>query len=168
MIKSAKHRRFQEQCCRHGLGTDAAVRLSDLGCPRSWRISFSAVWCCTVSQPFAPTEHARCTSPIRRSNGSWRSLESGGSMDRTVAKRTRIGLTLIRQERVIGHCPACGQTVQLFELNSNRFGQHKVRCCPRCQRDLIETVQDHLYHCSLSPDVFRRAARTYGRQCERS
>jgi hypothetical protein len=95
------------------------------------------VWCCTVSQPFAPTEHARCTSPIRRSNGSRRSRETGGSMDRTVAKPTRIRLTLIRQELVVGHCwghsiacPACGQTVQLFELNSNRFGPTQSEMLP--------------------------------------
>jgi hypothetical protein len=74
---------------------------------------------------------------------------------------------LLRQERVLlfGHCwghsiicPACGNAVQLFELNSNRFERDKLRNCPRCQRDLTESVRDHLYNCSLSPEVLRRAA----------
>jgi len=74
---------------------------------------------------------------------------------------------LIRHERVLlfGHCwghsiacPACGYPVQLFELNSNRFERDKLRCCPRCQRDLTESVRDHLYSCALSPKVLRRAA----------
>jgi len=56
-------------------------------------------------------------------------------------------------------CPACGQSVQLFELDPDPFEAHKRTRCPRCQADLIETVCNHLYACPLSPEVSRQRAR---------
>ena len=91
-----------------------------------------------------------------------------GSSHQIVHLDCRQPRDLIRQERVLlfGHCwghamacPSCGQTVQLFELNADRFKRDNLRCCPRCQRDLTEGVRDHLYKCSLSPEVLRRAAK---------
>src|SRR5262245_8678015 len=52
---------------------------------------------------------------------------------------------LTRQERALlfancwGHgvaCPACDQTIQLFELGPDPFEAHKRTRCPRCQADL--------------------------------
>src|SRR5262249_41962252 len=75
---------------------------------------------------------------------------------------------LTRQERALlfgccwAHriaCPACGQSFQLFELDSDPFEAYKRTRCPRCQTEVIQTVCDHLYACPLSPEVSRRRAR---------
>ena len=112
----------------------------------------------TMAEPTCP----RCLQPVSPDD----TVTFEGS-HQIVHLNCRQPRDLIRQERVLlfGHCwghpmacPECGQTVQLFELDSDRFKRDKLRCCPRCQLDLTESVRDHLSNCSLSPEVLRRAA----------
>src|SRR5438093_7992675 len=54
-------------------------------------------------------------------------------------------------------CVACAGDFKLSELASDVLGVLRY-LCPRCRRDLTDSVRAHLYGCAMLPEEVRRRA----------
>jgi hypothetical protein len=63
--------------------------------------------------------------------------------------------TYCRDHRVL--CVTCDASFHLWQLVLD-FGR-RTHFCPRCRRDLTDSVREHLYQCALLPENVRRAAK---------
>ena len=74
------------------------------------------------------------------------------------------------RDHPVGQCIACGGDFKLAELGLDVLGFLRY-LCPRCRRDLTDSVRTHLYGCAMLPEEVRRraqamreAARTLGKE----
>jgi hypothetical protein len=58
----------------------------------------------------------------------------------------------------VAHCASCDARFRFGELGSDMLGSH-TNICPRCRRDLTETIRLHLYGCAMLPSEVRTRAR---------
>ena len=105
---------------------------------------------------------SKCSEPIALTD-SVEFFESG--LAHVDCKRVR---TLSPQERAlvfvycgghqVAHCLPCDQRYRFTELATDILGGGQTNLCPRCRKDLTESVRGHLYSCGLLPLEMRRRA----------
>ena len=66
----------------------------------------------------------------------------------------------------VGKCIACISDFKLAELVSDVLGG-RMHLCPRCRRDLTESVRAHLYDCVTLPKGVRRSAQAMREAAQR-
>jgi hypothetical protein len=105
---------------------------------------------------------SKCSAPIALTD-SVEFFEAG--LAHADCKRVR---TLSAQERAlvfvycgghqVAHCLPCDQRYRFTELATDILGGGATNLCPRCRKDLTESVRGHLYSCGLLPLEVRRRA----------
>ncbi len=88
-----------------------------------------------------------------------------GHLAHVDCKRVR---TLTHEERAlvliycvghhVAHCLACDRRFRFTELATDVFGASRTNLCPRCRKDLTESVRGHLYGCAMLPSEVRLRA----------
>src|SRR5206468_8511597 len=61
------------------------------------------------------------------------------------------------RDHPVGKCIACAGDFKLAELGLDVLGFLRY-LCPRCRRDLTDSVRAHLYGCAMLPEEVRRRA----------
>lgn len=59
---------------------------------------------------------------------------------------------------IVAYCPACDLRLPFGELAADPLGG-RTNLCPRCRRDLTETVRAHLFNCVTLPTEMRQRTR---------
>ncbi len=76
---------------------------------------------------------------------------------RTLSAEERALLFTYCLDHPIGKCVACAGDFKLPEMASDALGGRTL-LCPRCRRELTESVRAHLYSCAILPEEIRRRA----------
>jgi hypothetical protein len=58
----------------------------------------------------------------------------------------------------VAHCLPCGQDYRFTELAADILGGGRTNLCPRCRRDLTESVRAHVFSCVQLPSELRQRA----------
>ena len=58
----------------------------------------------------------------------------------------------------VAHCLPCGQHYRFTELAADILGGGRTNLCPRCRRDLTESVRAHVFSCVTLPSELRQRA----------
>ena len=105
---------------------------------------------------------SKCSEPIALTD-SVEVLEAGlAHMDcrrvRTLSPQERALVFVYCGGHQVAHCLACDQRYRFTELATDILGGGETNLCPRCRKDLTESVRGHLYSCGLLPLEVRRRA----------
>jgi hypothetical protein len=88
---------------------------------------------------------------IRRSPGACRCKRAQG-----LTPEERSVLFVFCSSHSVAHCLPCGQHYRFAELAADTLGGGRTNLCPRCRRDLTESVRAHLFSCVLLPSELRQ------------
>jgi len=77
---------------------------------------------------------------------------------RSLSREERVLLSRYCTDHAVGRCVSCSLSYRQHQLGSDVFG-HDTRLCPRCRKDLTNSVRAHLYACTMLPSDVRRRAR---------
>jgi hypothetical protein len=55
----------------------------------------------------------------------------------------------------VAHCLPCAQRYRFTELAADVLGGGRTNLCPRCRRDLTESVRAHVFSCLTLPSEIR-------------
>ena len=58
----------------------------------------------------------------------------------------------------VAHCLPCAQRYRFTELAADILGGGRTNLCPRCRRDLTESVRAHVFSCVQLPSELRQRA----------
>jgi len=76
---------------------------------------------------------------------------------RILSAEERLLLFTYCRDHLMGKCIACAADFNLSDLALDVLGFLRYRC-PRCRRDLTDSVRTHLYACAMLPEEVRRRA----------
>jgi len=76
---------------------------------------------------------------------------------RILSAEERLLLFTYCRDHLMGKCIACAADFNLSDLALDVLGFLRYRC-PRCRRDLTDSVRTHLYACAMLPSEVRRRA----------
>ena len=76
---------------------------------------------------------------------------------RLLSAEERALLSAYCRDHPVGKCIACAGDFKLSELALDVLGFLRY-LCPRCRRDLTDSVRTHLYGCAMLPAEVRRMA----------
>ncbi|PYN73132.1 MAG: hypothetical protein DMD96_33460 [Candidatus Rokuibacteriota bacterium] len=85
---------------------------------------------------------------------------------RILSAEERLLLFTYCRDHLMGKCIACAADFNLSDLALDVLGFLRYRC-PRCRRDLTDSVRTHLYACAMLPSEVRRRAQA-AREAARS
>jgi len=74
---------------------------------------------------------------------------------RLLSAEERALLSAYCRDHPVGKCIACAGDFKLSELALDVLGFLRY-LCPRCRRDLTDSVRTHLYGCAMLPEEVRR------------
>jgi len=74
---------------------------------------------------------------------------------RLLSAEERALLSACCRDHPVGKCIACAGDFKLSELALDVLGFLRY-LCPRCRRDLTDSVRTHLYGCAMLPEEVRR------------
>jgi hypothetical protein len=77
---------------------------------------------------------------------------------RSLSREERVLLARYCSDHAVGRCASCSLSYRQHQLVSDVFG-HDTRLCPRCRKDLTDSVRSHLYACTMLPAEVRGRAR---------
>ena len=76
----------------------------------------------------------------------------------TLTAEERALLFVYCSDHYVAHCLGCDIRFRMTELAADPLYSRRTNLCPRCRRDLTESVRAHLYGCALLPAEVRRRA----------
>ena len=104
------------------------------------------------------TQCSRCSQPIATtdvidfSNGRLSHVDCRRHQTLTPTERSLVFVYC--SEHPVARCPACDLRFRFEELAAD-FLAGRTNLCPRCRRDLTESVRAHLFTCVTLPSAIR-------------
>ena len=108
------------------------------------------IQCSRCSQPIATTDM------IHSADGRLSHLDC--KRPQTLTPTERALVFVYCSEHVVARCPACDLRFRFGELAAD-FLAGRTNLCPRCRRDLTESVRAHLFTCVTLPSAIRELTR---------
>ena len=75
----------------------------------------------------------------------------------TLTAEERALVFLYCSGHVVARCLACDQSFRFAQLGADLLGS-ATNLCPRCRKDLTESVRGHLFSCAMLPPEVRMRA----------
>ena len=94
------------------------------------------------------------TDVVESSNGSLSHVDC--QRPQTLTAEERALVFVYCSAHFVGVCPACDLRFRFVELAADPLGG-RTNLCPRCRRDLTESVRAHLLKCVVLPLEMRQA-----------
>jgi len=104
----------------------------------------------------------KCSRPIgitdivQSSNGQLSHVDC--TRPNVLSPEERALLFVYCSAHIVAYCPACDLRLPFGELAADPLGG-RTNLCPRCRRDLTETVRAHLFNCVTLPTDIRQRTR---------
>jgi len=105
------------------------------------------VRCSTCSRPIAVTD------VVQSSGGSLSHLDCARAHGLTPEERAL--LFVYCSNHLVARCHSCGLDFHMTELAADPLGG-ATNLCPRCRKDLTESVRGHLYSCVTLPSEMKQ------------
>ena len=105
------------------------------------------VRCSTCSRPIAVTD------VVQSSGGSLSHLDCARTHGLTPEERAL--LFVYCSNHSVARCHSCGLDFHMTELAADPLGG-RTNLCPRCRKDLTESIQGHLYSCVTLPSEMKQ------------
>src|SRR5262245_56404522 len=108
------------------------------------------VQCSKCSQPIALTDI------IESNNGQLSHIDCKRPQALTPEERALVFVYC--SGHVVAQCPACDCQYRYTQLAADMVGGSGTNMCPRCRRELTESVRAHLFRCAMLPSEIRLRA----------
>src|SRR5512138_1003674 len=105
------------------------------------------VRCATCSRPISVTD------VVQSSGGSLSHLDCARAHGLTPEERAL--LFVYCSDHLVARCHSCGLAFHMTELAADPLGGG-TNLCPRCRKDLTESVRGHLYSCVTLPSEMKQ------------